>query len=62
MWTVLLLIGSFGALVAPSCVPSYWNRWMLMLVYPVTFYAANGLEKALKGEINLKRMWLTSPE
>jgi len=47
-WTVLLLIGSFGALVMPFFALDCWWRWMLMLVYPFTFYAANGITKILQ--------------
>ena len=47
-WTVLLLAGSFGALVTPFFALDWWYRWMLMLVYPFTFYAANGITKILQ--------------
>lgn len=47
-WTILLLIGSFGALVTPFFALEMWSRWMLMLVYPFTFYAVNGIGKILK--------------
>jgi hypothetical protein len=47
-WTLLLLVGSFGPLIMPFCALDYWNRWMFMLVFPFTFYAANGTEKVLK--------------
>ena len=43
-WTGLLMVGSFGCLIAPFCALLYWYRWMFMLVYPFTFYAINGLE------------------
>jgi hypothetical protein len=46
-WTILLLIGSFGCLVVPFCALDSWHRWMLMLVYPFTFYAVNGAGKVL---------------
>jgi hypothetical protein len=48
-WTVLLLLGAFGCLVVPFFAFDYWSRWMLMLVYPFTFYAVNGLYKLLRG-------------
>jgi hypothetical protein len=47
-WTVLLLIGSFGVLVTPFFALEWWYRWMLMLVYPFTFYAANGVTRILQ--------------
>jgi len=49
-WTVLLLVGAFGCLVVPFGALDYWHRWMLMLVYPFTFYAVNGAWKALKAK------------
>ena len=47
-WTTLLLIGSFGCLVVPFFALDLWCRWMLMLVYPFTFYAVNGVWRVLK--------------
>ena len=47
-WTLLLMIGSFGCLIMPFSALLFWNRWMLMLVYPFTFYAVNGLWKILR--------------
>jgi len=49
VWTGLLLVGSFGCLVWPFFALDLWSRWMFMLVYPFTFYAANGLSKVLRG-------------
>jgi hypothetical protein len=46
-WTTLLLVGSFGALLTPFFALDFWYRWMLMLVYPFTFYAVNGATKVL---------------
>jgi hypothetical protein len=43
LWTGLLLVGSFSALVFPFSALEYWHRWMFMLVYPFTFYAVSGL-------------------
>jgi len=45
--TLLLLFGSFDALITPFFALDFWNRWMFMLVYPFTFYAARGVEKLL---------------
>ncbi len=45
LWTILLLIGSFGCLVVPFSALTYWHRWMFMLAYPFTFYAVYGLSK-----------------
>jgi len=49
-WTTLLLTGSFGCLIVPFSALDMWNRWMLMLVYPFTFYAVNGFWKVLKSQ------------
>jgi hypothetical protein len=49
-WTLLLLAGSFGVLITPSCAVDFWNRWMFMLAYPFTFYATNGVQKAFKSK------------
>lgn len=45
--TLLLLFGSFDALITPFFALDFWSRWMFMLVYPFTFYAARGVEKLL---------------
>ncbi len=45
--TLLLLFGSFDALITPFFALDFWNRWMFMLVYPFTFYATRGVEKLL---------------
>ena len=47
-WTLLLLVGSFSALVSPFFALDLWDRWMFMLSYPFTFYAVNGIQKVLK--------------
>jgi hypothetical protein len=47
-WLVLLCVGAFGCLVAPFFALDLWNRYMLMLVFPLTLYAANGFSKVLK--------------
>jgi len=46
-WTLFLLIGSFSSLIVPFFALDFWDRWMLMLVYPFTFYAVNGIAKIL---------------
>jgi hypothetical protein len=46
-WSILLLVGSFGALITPFFALNVWHRWMRMLVYPFTFYAVNGIWKVL---------------
>jgi hypothetical protein len=48
VWTGLLLVGALGCLVLPFFALDYWSRWMLMLAYPFTFYAVNGLSKLLR--------------
>lgn len=60
-WTVLLLFGSFGALVVPWFALDLWNRWMLMVIYPFTFYAVNGVMKVLSARhstVNTGLRWL----
>jgi hypothetical protein len=47
-WTILLLIGSFSCLILPFSGLLLWNRWMLMLVFPFTFFAVEGLWKVTK--------------
>jgi len=54
-WTMLLLIGSFSGLIVPFFALDFWDRWMLMLVYPFTFYAVNGVEKVLESQNALVR-------
>jgi hypothetical protein len=44
-WVGLLLVGSLGALILPWFALDEWSRWMLMLVYPFTFYAVNGVTR-----------------
>jgi hypothetical protein len=48
-WTLLLLVGAFGCLVFPLFALDNWDRWMFMLVYPFTFYAASGLGRFFGG-------------
>jgi len=43
IWTILLLAGSFSCLIIPFAGILLWARWMLMLIVPFTFFAANGL-------------------
>jgi hypothetical protein len=47
-WLVLLCVGALGCLVMPFFALDLWNRWMLMLVFPVTLYAANGFVRVLQ--------------
>jgi len=47
-WTFLLMVGSFSCLIVPFSALLLWGRWMLMLVYPLTFFAVNGLWKVTK--------------
>ncbi len=47
-WVLLLLVGSFGAVVVPVFALDLWSRWMLMLVFPFTFYAANGVVRVFR--------------
>jgi hypothetical protein len=48
VWAVFLLVGSFGVVVFPFFAPFIWSRWMLLLVYPFTFYAVNGVSKIVR--------------
>ncbi len=48
IWTILLLIGAFGCLIMPFFALQYWHRWMFMLVYPFSFYAAFGIAKIVR--------------
>jgi hypothetical protein len=57
-WTGLLLVGGFGAVVVPWFAPDMWSRWMLMLVYPFTFYAVNGVSKIVHaGGLSVSPRW-----
>jgi len=46
-WVIFLCVGAFGCLVLPFFALDLWNRWMLLLVFPLTYYAANGFVKVL---------------
>jgi len=48
VWTVFLVLASFGCLVLPFLAFDYWDRWMFLLVYPFTFYAVNGISRVLQ--------------
>ena len=48
IWTILLLIGGIGCLFTPFFALFLWARWMLLLIFPFTFYAANGFWKITK--------------
>ena len=48
VWMILLCVGALGCLVVPFFALDYWNRWMLMLVFPLTYYATNGFVKGLQ--------------
>ncbi len=47
-WMFILLVGSFSCLILPFSALLLWSRWMLMLVYPLSFFAVNGLWKLAK--------------
>jgi hypothetical protein len=56
-WTLLLLIGTFDALLTPILALDFWHRSAFLLVYPFTFYAVNGIKRVLeskKGSIEPK--------
>ncbi|MDG6223246.1 MAG: hypothetical protein QCH99_08300 [Candidatus Bathyarchaeota archaeon] len=51
-WSFILLVGGVGCLVVPFAALFLWARWMILLIYPLSFFAANGLwkiTKSLKG-------------
>jgi hypothetical protein len=54
-WTIFLLIGSFDCLLFPFFALDFWDRWMLMLAYPFTFYAVNGISVLHKYNEHCKR-------
>jgi hypothetical protein len=57
-WVGLLLVGSLGALFVPWFALDEWSRWMLMLVYPFTFYVVNGVERVLhSGGVSASPRW-----
>ena len=56
LWSGLLLIGAFGCLVLPFSAIEYWHRWMFMLAYPLTFFAASGFRR-LVGKVQAKEIW-----
>ena len=44
-WTMLLLLCSFGCFIVPFAALQFWQRWMFMLIYPLTFYSIYGLHR-----------------
>jgi hypothetical protein len=57
-WVCLLLVGGLGALILPWFALDEWSRWMLMLVYPFTFYAVNGVAGvARSGGVSVSPRW-----
>ena len=48
LWTLLLLIGGLGCLIVPFAALFLWARWLLLLIYPLSFFAVNGLWKLTK--------------
>lgn len=58
-WSILLLIGSFDSLITPFFAVAMWERWMFILVYPFTFYAANGIKRISESKfVNPDLKWL----
>jgi hypothetical protein len=60
-WTVFIVCASFSCLVVPFFAFDLWDRWMFLLVYPFTFYAASGLVKvfaAANGVVRPSVGWL----
>jgi hypothetical protein len=43
VWTLFLACASFSCLVVPFLALDAWDRWLLLLVYPFTFYAVRGV-------------------
>ncbi|WNZ29532.1 MAG: hypothetical protein IAX21_01280 [Candidatus Bathyarchaeota archaeon] len=58
-WSLILLIGGLGCLVVPFAALFLWARWMLLLIYPFSFFAANGLAKLSKNVswVNVSRFF-----
>jgi len=56
-WTAIILIGSFSVLLTPFFALDLWHRWMLMLVYPFSFYAVNGITKILRSIHSTRLTW-----
>jgi hypothetical protein len=57
-WAGLLIVGAFGAVIVPWFAPDMWSRWMLMLVYPFTFYTANGVSRIIHaGGLSVSPRW-----
>jgi len=57
-WIGLLLVGGLGSLILPWFALDEWSRWMLMLVYPFTFYAVNGVTRAMHaGGMSVSPHW-----
>ena len=60
-WTLFIFCASFSCLVVPFFSLNWWERWLFLLVYPFTFYAANGVFKVLesaKGVVRPSIGWL----
>ncbi|MDG6223010.1 MAG: hypothetical protein QCH99_07115 [Candidatus Bathyarchaeota archaeon] len=49
-WSLILLVGGLSCLVAPFFSVFLWARWMLLLIFPFSFYATNGLHKIVKNQ------------
>ncbi|PVX24847.1 MAG: hypothetical protein CW691_06280 [Candidatus Bathyarchaeum sp.] len=64
-WALLLAVGSFSCLILPFSALFLWGRWMLMLVYPLTFFAVNGLWKIKCGnafDVSRFFSWFKAPK
>ena len=48
LWTTVLLVGAFSAVLFPFSGVDLWYRWMFMLAYPFTFFAVYGLHKVYR--------------
>lgn len=44
-WTIWLLVASFSCLLIPWFAFAWAYRWMMMLVFPFTVYAVDGIER-----------------
>ena len=58
-WIAWCLVGSILLVVFPSLPLYYWNRWVYLLVYPLLFFAVEGLsilwEFSAKNKVKIKR-------
>ena len=57
VWGVFLLAASLSCLVFPFFALLGWHRWLFMLVYPFTFYVANGVQRVRGSSRGVRPSW-----